>query len=105
LDVPSGEGLGVFIMKQPKISDLKLDKKETNAIRKVMKKSKKVKITINVDEDLLKDIRRMAEAQGTPYQTLLNKVLKDAVNSKIEEGSRLDKLEREIERLKKKVSA
>jgi predicted DNA binding CopG/RHH family protein len=92
-------------MKQPKLSDLKVDTKGTKSIRKMMTKSKKVKITINVDEDLLQELRRMAESMGTPYQTLLNKVLKDAVLSKIEDGSRLDRLEREIERLKKKLAA
>jgi len=92
-------------MKQPNLSDLKIDTKGTKAIRKIMEKSKKIKITINVDEDILADIREMADAQGTPYQTLLNKVLKDAVNFKIEEGSRLDKLEREVARLKKKIAA
>lgn len=92
-------------MKQPKLSDLKIDPKGTKAIRKMMTKSKKIKITINVEEDLLLEIRRMAESMGTPYQTLLNKVLKDAVLSKIEDGSRLDRLERELERLKKKLAA
>ena len=92
-------------MKQPKLSDLKIDTKGTKAIRKMMTKSKKIKITINVEEDLLREIRRMAESMGTPYQTLLNKVLKDAVLSKIEDGSRLDRLERELERLKKKLAA
>ncbi len=92
-------------MKQPKFSHLKVDTKGTKAIRKMMAKSKKVKITINVDEDLLHELRRMAESMGTPYQTLLNKVLKDAVLSKIEDGSRLDRLERELERLKKKLVA
>jgi predicted DNA binding CopG/RHH family protein len=92
-------------MKQPKLSDLKVDSKGTKAIRKMMTKSKKVKITINVDEDLLQELRRMAESMGTPYQTLLNKVLKDAVLSKIEDGSRLDRLERELDRLKKKLAA
>lgn len=92
-------------MKQPKLSDLKIDAKGTKAIRKIMAKSKKIKITVNVDEDLLFELRKMADAQGTPYQTLLNKVLKDAVHLKKEEGSRLDRLEREIERLKKKISA
>ncbi len=92
-------------MKQPKLSDLKVDTKGTKAIRKLMTRSKKVKITINVDEDLLQELRRMAESMGTPYQTLLNKVLKDAVLSKIEDGSRLDRLEREVERLKKKLAA
>ena len=92
-------------MKQPKLSDLTVDTKGTKAIRKMMTKSKKVKITINVDEDLLQELRRMAESMGTPYQTLLNKVLKEAVLSKIEDGSRLDRLERELERLKKKLAA
>lgn len=93
------------MMKQPKLSDLEIDLKETKTIRKIMAKSKKVKITINVDQETLIEIRALAEKMGTPYQTLLNKVLKDAVNSKINEGSRLDRLEREIERLKKKIAA
>ena len=92
-------------MKQPNLSDLIIDKKGTKAIRAMMAKVKKIKITINVDEDILLDLRKLAAAQGTPYQTLLNKVLKDAVHSKVQDGSRLDKLEREVERLKKKLSA
>lgn len=92
-------------MKQPKLSDVKIDAKGTKAMRKLMAKAKKIKITINVDEDLLVELRRMAEATGTPYQSLLNKVLKDAVIAKKDEGSRLDRLEREVQRLKKKISA
>jgi predicted DNA binding CopG/RHH family protein len=92
-------------MKQPKLSDVKVDTKGTKAIRKMLAKAKKVKITINVDQDLLAELRHMAEETGTPYQSLLNRVLKDAVMSKKDEGSRLDRLEREIEQLKKKISA
>ena len=92
-------------MKQPKLSDLKIDTKGTKAMRKMMAKAKKIKITVNVDEDLLAELKLMAEETGTPYQSLLNRVLKDAVMSKKDEGSRLDKLEREVERLKKKISA
>lgn len=92
-------------MKQPKLSDLKVDTKGTKAMRKMMTKAKKIKITVNLDEDLLMELRRMAEVTGTPYQSLLNKVLKDAVMIKKEEGSRLDRLEREVERLKRKISA
>jgi predicted DNA binding CopG/RHH family protein len=92
-------------MKQPKLNDMKIDAKGTKALRKIMAKTKKVKITINVDEDLLAELRHMAEETGTPYQSLLNRVLKDAVMTKKNEGSRLDRLEREIERLKKKISA
>lgn len=92
-------------MKQPKLSDLKIDSKGTKALRKMMTKAKKIKITVNVDEDLLAELRQMAEETGTPYQSLLNKVLKDAVMGKKAEGTRLDRLEREVERLKKKISA
>lgn len=92
-------------MKQPKLRELKIDTKGTKALRKMMTKAKKIKITVNVDEDLLTELRQMAEETGTPYQSLLNKVLKDAVMGKKTEGSRLDRLEREVERLKKKISA
>jgi len=92
-------------MKQPKLSDLRIDTKGTKAVRKMMAKAKKIKITINVDEDLLAELKQMAEETGTPYQSLLNRVLKDAVMTKKDEGSRLDRLEREVERLKKKISA
>ena len=92
-------------MKQPKLSDLRIDTKGTKAMRKMMTKAKKIKITVNLDEDLLTELRHMAEETGTPYQSLLNKVLKDAVMGKKTEGSRLDRLEREVERLKKKISA
>jgi tRNA(Phe) wybutosine-synthesizing methylase Tyw3 len=71
----------------------------------MMAKAKKIKITINVDEDIIVELKRMAEETGTPYQSLMNRVLKDAVMIKKGEGSRLDRLEREIERLKKKISA
>jgi predicted DNA binding CopG/RHH family protein len=93
------------IMKQPKLNDLKIDAKGTKNLRKMMAKSKKIKITINVDENILAEVRRMAEEMGTPYQTLLNKVLRDALIAKHNEGSRLDRLEQEVERLKKKLSA
>lgn len=92
-------------MKQPKLSDLKIDTKGTKAMRKMMAKAKKIKITVNVDEDLLVELKHMAEETGTPYQSLLNRILKDAVMTKKDESSRLDRLEREVERLKKKISA
>jgi predicted DNA binding CopG/RHH family protein len=92
-------------MKQPKLSDLKIDIEGTKALRKMMSKAKKIKITVNVDEDLLTELRLMAEEAGTPYQSLLNKVLKEAVMGKKTEGSRLDRLEREVQKLKKKISA
>ena len=91
-------------MKRPKMSNLKFDKKGTKAMRESMSKSKKVKITINFDSDVLDKVKKLAENIGSPYQTLLNKIIKDSLlNKKIEEG-RLDKLEQEIRALKKKIA-
>ena len=92
-------------MKQPKLSDLKIDTKGTKSLRKMMNKSKKIKITLNVDQDLLLELKQMAEESGTPYQSLLNKFLKEALSVKKSEVSRLDRLEREVDRLKKRISA
>jgi len=91
-------------MKQPKMSDLKKDKKGTKAMREAMAKSKKVKITINFDSDILDEIKKLADEIGSPYQTLLNKMVKDSLARKKDEESRLDRLEKEIKALKKKIA-
>ena len=91
-------------MKQPKMSDLKYDKAGTEKMRKSMAKTKKVKITINFDANILDEVRAMAEKMGTPYQTLLNKIVKDALIKKNANESRLDRLERELKKLKKQIA-
>ncbi len=92
-------------MKQPKLNNLKIDQNGTKVIRTKMTKSKKIKITINIDEDLLYSLRNDAEKAGIPYQSFINRLLRTSFNqSKINE-SRLDKLEREIKKINKKLSA
>ena len=49
-------------------------------------------------------VKEMADDIGAPYQTLLNKIVRDAIEHKAEEESRLDRLEKEVKALKKKVS-
>lgn len=92
-------------MKQPKMSNLKIDVKGTKAIRKLQKKDSKIKITINLDAEILEDLRHRAEKTGVPYQRLLNTLLKESLEGQDEESSRLDKLEKEVANLKKKLSA
>jgi predicted DNA binding CopG/RHH family protein len=92
-------------MKKPKLSDLRIDAKGTKAMREKMAKAKKIKITINIDEDVLESVRGKADESGIPYQSLLNRLLRDAVEKTSENDSRLEKLEREVQALKKKVSA
>lgn len=92
-------------MKQPKMSDVRLDKAGTKTTRKSMSKTKKIKITINFDTKVLEQVKSMSEKTGTPYQTLLNKIVKEALLQKKSETCRLDRLEKEVNKLKKKIAA
>jgi predicted DNA binding CopG/RHH family protein len=97
-----GENLGGF-MRQPKLSNLSVDIKGTRSIRSAAK-SKKVKITINIDQASLSRLKSRSDKTGVPYQRLLNQILKEALKGEEAMESRLEKLERELERLKKKVA-
>jgi len=92
-------------MKEPKLSDLKVDEKATRQIQQKMAKAKAVKITINIDRDNLDILRSKSAKTGIPYQRLLNRFLEKALKADTETESRLDRLEKEIDRLKGKVVA
>ncbi|QQR80278.1 MAG: hypothetical protein IPJ69_13340 [Deltaproteobacteria bacterium] len=92
-------------MKQPKTSNLKIDSLGTQRIRASFKKHPKIKITINIDADLLTNIKDLSSKIHTPYQTYLNHLLRETVLKKHNEESRLDKIERELAFLKKSLAA
>lgn len=92
-------------MKQPKLNDLKLDKKGTRSTRKSMVKSSKTRITIYFDDKLLAKAKKLATQKNVGYQSLLNTLLNEALEKSSLEESRLDKLEKEIKKLKKLVAA
>lgn len=94
-------------MKQPKIKDLKIDLKGTQTLRTRMAKAKKIKITINIDEDLLTALKLRSDDSGIPYQVLLNKLLRSSIEKSIpnKAQSRLDRLEKEVAKLKRSISA
>ena len=92
-------------MKEPKLSDLKVDEEGTRQIRRRMAASGPVKITINIDRDSLAILRAKSAATGVPYQRLLNQFLAKALESNRESESLLDRLEKEIAELKKKIVA
>ena len=92
-------------MKEPKLSDLKFDAAETKKVRRAMAGRRKVKITINVDSESLSDLKQMAAATGVPYQRLLNKLLQESLSAKRKTESRLDRLERELRQMKRRLAA
>jgi len=92
-------------MREPTLRNLKLDAAETTKIKRAMKKQRLVKITINLDADSLKAVKKEASASGVPYQRLLNKLLKESLASKRATESRIDRLERELREVKKRLAA
>lgn len=93
-------------MKQPKLKDVKFDLKGTETMRSRIAKAKKIKITVNVDEDLIEALKLRSDETGVPYQSLLNRVLREGISDQSSnESSRLDRLEKEMATLKKRLSA
>jgi predicted DNA binding CopG/RHH family protein len=92
-------------MKAPKLNELAIDGKGTQQIRRKMAASRSIKITINIDKDNLEILRAKAAKTGVPYQRLLNRFLNRALQNDAQTESRLDRLEKEIARLKKKIVA
>ena len=96
-------------MKEPKLKNLRIDEKATVEMHLRSKKSSKVKITINIDKEIIDQLREESSNTGVPYQTLLNKILKDRFKSKdrgsIGTDERIARLEREIIKIKKKLAA
>ena len=91
-------------MREPALRNLKVDVVETTKIRRTLKKQKLVKITINLDADSLKAVKKEASASGVPYQRLLNKLLKESLASKRATESRIDRIERELREVKKRLA-
>ena len=92
-------------MKKPSIKNLKFDEAETKRIRTEMAKQKSIKITINIDAATLRKLKSTAARTGIPYQRLLNRTLQEGLSESQGSEDRLDRMEREIKLLKKKIAA
>lgn len=92
-------------MREPKLRNLKVDVAETTKIRRALKRQKFVKITINLDADSLDAVKKEASASEVPYQRLLNKLLKESLASKRATESRMDRIEKELREVKKRLAA
>lgn len=92
-------------MRKPRMSDLKVDSAGTRRIRAEMARRGSVKITINVDADSLAKLKELSAESGVPYQRLLNSYLKERLSRTNSVHSRLDRIEKELERVKKTLAA
>lgn len=92
-------------MKKPEIKNLIRDPRETRRIKEAVKKYRGIKITVNIDADSLEQLRVVSGETGVPYQRLLNKYLREGLSRRDTLETRLQKLEKELEQLKKRVAA
>ena len=92
-------------MRKPRIRDVKVDAAGTRRLRAEMARRESVKITINVDADSLAKLKELSADSGVPYQRLLNSILKERLAKADTVHSRLDRLEKELARVKKTLAA
>jgi predicted DNA binding CopG/RHH family protein len=92
-------------MKQPNLSRLRIDRAATNKLRAELSKSKRVTITVNLDSDSLRALKTLSTKTGIPYQRLLRTLLAaDAVQQETIHV-RLNRLEQELRKIKRRVAA
>ena len=92
-------------MRKPRIRDVRVDTAGTRKLRAEMAGRASVKITINVDADSLAKLKELSADSGVPYQRLLNSILKERLAKADTVHSRLDRLEKELARVKKTLAA
>jgi hypothetical protein len=84
---------------------MKVDTAGTRRLRAEMAGRGSVKITINVDADSLAKLKELSAESGVPYQRLLNGILKERLTKVDTLRSRLDRIEKELARVKKTLAA
>ena len=92
-------------MRKPSIRDMKVDTAGTRRLRAKMAGRGNVKITINVDADSLTKLKELSAESGVPYQRLLNGILKERLAKADTLRSRLNRIEKELARVKKALAA
>ncbi len=92
-------------MRKPRINDVRVDTGGTRRFRAEMARRGSVKITINVDADSLAKLKALSADSGVPYQRLLNSILKERLSKADTVHSRLDRIEKELARVKKTLAA
>ena len=80
-------------MKSSKAGKVKYGKKDLLKDSDLDPKNHKVRITSFIDGDVLAELKVRAEEQGTKYQTLLNQLLRQALQDSDGLAERLKRLE------------
>lgn len=92
-------------MKQPNLSHLRVDRAATRKIRTAFSKKNRVTITVNLDMHSLKTLTTLSGKTGISYQRLLNGLLTNNIPQRESIQARLDRLEQELRKIKRRVAA
>lgn len=88
-------------MREPKLNHLTIDEAATAKLRAALARNKTVKITINVDTKGLRALKQISRQTGVPYQALVNRALKETMKRRASTELRIERLEREIKKMKR----
>lgn len=92
-------------MKQPSLSRLRIDRAATRKLRAALSKSDRVTLTVNLDTNLLQTLKSLSMKTGIPYQRLLNRLLMTTAEHQETVQARLNRLEQEIRKIKRRFAA
>jgi hypothetical protein len=84
---------------------MKVDAPGTERLRAAAAAGRSVKITINVDADSLAKLKKLSADSGVPYQRLVNRILRERLAHVETIEARLERIEKELVRVKKTLAA
>ena len=88
-------------MREPKLDDFTVDEAASVQLRTALAREKAVKLTIMIDTKSLNTLKEASRRTGMPYQALVSRALKKGLTRRVTMESRLDRLEREVKRMKR----
>jgi predicted DNA binding CopG/RHH family protein len=84
---------------------LRIDRAATNKLRASLAKSNRVTITVNLDTESLQALKTLSVKTGIPYQRLLNRLLTTNAARQETVQTRLNRLEQELRKIKRRFAA
>ena len=88
-------------MREPTLDRLKVDEAGMAKLRAAFGRQKAVQITIDMDANSFRGLKRAARETGVPYETLLGRLLKMGEHRRATMESCLNRLEQEVKRMKR----
>ena len=89
------------MMREPRLDELTVDEAASVQLRAALAREKAVKLTIMIDTKSLRALKEASRRTGVPYQALVGQALKKELTRRVTTESRLDRLEREVKRMRR----